>query len=887
MGQVIKLSDHIETKTLKKELNELSGAIDDLAKKFVGIIDATKNLQAETAKGNTTQSETVKKIKDVNKSVEELTASEKEIQKIQKQTIDIQAKISTANSKEAKELETLKKQYSDQKKGIKDVSGSYNDLDAQLKKATKDYKDLSKAQREGSEGKALQSKISGLDKELKNLDSSMGKHNRNVGNYESALEGLPGGFGAASKGAIGLGKQLWALVANPIGAIIAAIVLYLAALYKAFTSTDSGANMFAAGMEIVSAVIDVVRQRLAGVATGIVELFKGNWKESMAAFKEGFRGIGDQMTDATKAAVDYTYAIDALGDSEDNYISKRADNANKIAKLEFIVADKGEGTKKRREALDAALAMSKEESEHNKLMAEKNLQIELDYLAAKTDSRDKASAEEIKAFLLMSDEEQKNAKSSLKLVRNNNEAKFKELEELYAKSIDADTAYFEENKKLNSKKAQFEADIKAEELASEKKLADDTKAINDEKTATQKQQLDNWLKIKEQKAQEEINIETEKLLKGEITNEQYAKRIIEIQIAATEAQLKNADLSAEQRLAIETKLLGAKKSLLDIDVKQTKDAENTKIIDLKEALLGGTINQQEYDSLALQSKADFLQQQLDLVKGNAEKEKEIGEELLDVKIQQMQKEKEEREKLQGALLSTAQMAFETQNVLLETESQNLEAQYQYRLELAGDNEAAKAKVEKDFDKKRKELKTKQAQADKNAAIFNAVISGAQAVVGMMAAVPGPAGIVLGVLVGILAAVQVASIASRPIPKFYKGLKDNPKDQFGIVGDAPGGGSARELIEYPSGQMELATTKQMKFIPKGANIYTNYETEKILAGHGGVSESKLNELVSEQRETRKAISNQTIHQTIVTEKGFEYATISGTQQIKWINKYMNR
>jgi phage-related minor tail protein len=72
-------------------------------------------------------------------------------------------------------------------------------------------------------------------------------------------------------------KSLWAIVMNPIGLIIAAIVGALVALYKAFTSTDSGAKKLAQVMEVVSAVIDVVRQRIASFAKGLIEVFKGNW----------------------------------------------------------------------------------------------------------------------------------------------------------------------------------------------------------------------------------------------------------------------------------------------------------------------------------------------------------------------------------------------------------------------------------------------------------------------------------------------------------------------------------------------------------------------------------------------------------------------------------
>jgi hypothetical protein len=882
MGQVIRLSDHIETKTLKKELGELSVAIDDLAKKFVGIIDATKNLQAETAKGNTTQSETAKKIKEVNKSVEELTASEKEIQKIQKQSLDIQAKLIAGQKVESQTLEQLKQKKSEQNKQITETvklqkaeKGSIDELTIKLSQLKREYSKLSEAERNSTKGSTLLKNIQETDKSVKGLNSTMGQHQANVGNYGSAFSkvgSILGGFGIA------------------VGAVAIAT--------KVFNGVMSSTQTLADGFE------KTMIQAKEGVNFFFRAIATGDWKDFGKRFKEVMIAAGqyadtmDELGDLNrsfqveqdksagaladleiaykntalsekerlKAVKDYLAIKKDLNDKTIKYAKDEYDATVKVAAAQIGVT--AEKVKQFAEEYDKQKALLDVGKEYNKLVSDRNA-IEKQIikgnaatpLFSQVSGLDEKLVKTNKALADMSTKYQKvgvDVKQAGELqskYQSSNDAMLQKVASSASKYYIAEAAFKDENIKAQVLEAKLTEEIKGKkEKATQSIITNNTK----EKKSDDELRADQ-LKAIEFQTQEKINAAIDANNKIQGGEAELASEILRIQIESMQKQLEIANLLPEEKQAINTKLI-----LLEAQRKQSNEKTEKDRADF--------IAQVEADIAETQAQA-----RENAKAGDAEEIESFEE--------KMKKKAEIAEKYTSTINQIGQMAFETQNVLLETESQNLEQQYQYRLSLAGDNEAAKAKVEKDYDKKKKELMRKQAQADKNAAMFNALINTAQ---GITAALKlGVPGIILAVLIGILGAVQIASIASRPIPQFYKGLKDNPKDQFGIVGDAPGGGSARELIEYPSGQMELATTKQMKFIPKGANIYTNYETEKMLAGHGGVSESKLNEIVNEQRATRQAISNQTIHQTIVTEKGFEYATISGTQQIKWINKYMNR
>lgn len=100
-----------------------------------------------------------------------------------------------------------------------------------------------------------------------------------------------------------------------------------------------------------------------------------------------------------------------------------------------------------------------------------------------------------------------------------------------------------------------------------------------------------------------------------------------------------------------------------------------------------------------------------------------------------------------------------------------------------------------YDRELKEINQKQAQANKDAAIFQATISTAQAVVNALGSFPfSPANIALAAAIGAAGAAQIAAIASQPLPQFAEGgwvdadgkLVGRSHAQGGIKLEAEGG-----------------------------------------------------------------------------------------------------
>jgi TP901 family phage tail tape measure protein len=112
-----------------------------------------------------------------------------------------------------------------------------------------------------------------------------------------------------------------------------------------------------------------------------------------------------------------------------------------------------------------------------------------------------------------------------------------------------------------------------------------------------------------------------------------------------------------------------------------------------------------------------------------------------------------------------------------------------------------------YDQKLKEINRKKAQSAKDAAIFAAVISTAQAIVGALSAQPWSyANIAFAALMGVAGAAQIAAIASAPLPEFAEGTKKAPAG-FKWVGER-----GRELI-YDEGGSAIITHSESNVLHK--------------------------------------------------------------------------
>jgi hypothetical protein len=113
-------------------------------------------------------------------------------------------------------------------------------------------------------------------------------------------------------------------------------------------------------------------------------------------------------------------------------------------------------------------------------------------------------------------------------------------------------------------------------------------------------------------------------------------------------------------------------------------------------------------------------------------------------------------------------------------------------------------------------KNRQAQQEKSAAIFKAILAIPSAYLQGLS----QGGPILGGIYAAIAAAQAAIIISKPVPKFFKGKKDRYEGP-GIVGDM-----GSELVER-DGRMFLYTKPTQTYLNAKDKVYTASETRQML------------------------------------------------------------
>lgn len=342
--------------------------------------------------------ETQKKIDDVRASTAELKQEQRELKSEISKTgqataeqgqrmAEVTAQI-VENTANLKQLTAEEKMYTAQlnlaTQNDRKFGDSLIEMSTQLAQLKQEYRGLSAAQRESAEGKQLQQSIAGLDKALKDADATLGDHQRNVGNYQSALLGLNGNVGKVAQmfqGGFKAGIQTAAtsvkgfsktLLATPVGWIAAAIgvlVAVIAKLRDGFRNNDEANTKLSASLAKFRPILDGITKVFSALA-GVVAKVAG----AVADFAADLIGkVSPSFKEASDAASDYEYRMDALEEKERQYTVASSERAVEIAKLkkeersnEQLTAEQREEMLKKVEELEL-----KDLSERKRILKEK------------------------------------------------------------------------------------------------------------------------------------------------------------------------------------------------------------------------------------------------------------------------------------------------------------------------------------------------------------------------------------------------------------------------------------------------------------------------------------------------------------------------------------
>lgn len=195
--------------------------------------------------------------------------------------------------------------------------------------------------------KKLQAAEEDLAKSQKQLDEI---NNKNAGSFNKIKEGissLPGATGAAGKGVEGLNTQFKALLANPIGLVITAIVLALTLLYKAFTNTFEGAQKVEQVFAGVKAAAQALFDNIGHLASALVKFFTFDFSGAVDEIK----GVVDAASNAYSAMAKLTKQAQDLHKEQLANDLDQAERQKKLAILREQAEDDSVPIAKRKAAL--------------------------------------------------------------------------------------------------------------------------------------------------------------------------------------------------------------------------------------------------------------------------------------------------------------------------------------------------------------------------------------------------------------------------------------------------------------------------------------------------------------------------------------------------------
>jgi hypothetical protein len=457
-------------------------------------------------------------------------------------------------------------------------------------KTTQDVNNLNTSMKQaGNSAEEMNTKLSGSE----TVSKGIGMVGDAVGKLNPAL-------GGAIKGADGLIMKMWQMVANPVGAILAAIVVTLKFLYEAFESSVAGGKELKAIFASVSAVGAQVKDAIFGLGRALINTIDA----AIKFIKLDFKGAAESMKKANKEA---TESYKQLGNAVDGTTAKiiynltKQQQANdKAKKMQAVVqsetnkllvksretlTDETASIKEKRKALEEVTKAEIASSKEKERIALKDLQIAKVRAKAMGGEEEKKAKAELRELEIAYNEAQtENAMTGIKLNKQRKMLNRQEAEEGKAAAEEA-------KQRLKERTEAAQQALKTQQ--------EDEKAAIDEKLKTSK------LSFAEQR---KLVSEDNKL--AEKDKKDFLKRINEEERKAIEDH-KKAIVDLEGKYKTELENLNAKTDQQKLDLQKKRELEEINRI---------TSNEEERANLLIQFNEKYQILQADLDAKNKEKE---------------------------------------------------------------------------------------------------------------------------------------------------------------------------------------------------------------------------------------------------------------------------
>lgn len=274
-----------------------------------------------------------KALADVTKRIDELNAKRKETK--------------TLTADEEQELKRLQREQKNLTTVIGSQKGSYDQLSAAYSRNKSVLNAMSNEQRYNTEeGKKLEAETKALYAQMNEMQKATGKYTLQVGNYRIALNDLKGTIKETATGFLDMAK---AVIANPIGAIIAAVAGAFMLMKKALESSVAGQEKLARITGTLKGALNGLVEVLVQAGELLFSLFTGDWKgvaKNAKDIKDAFLNIGNVASATGKIEE----AEQKLRKAMSDWSRERSDLEKRRSELEVIAKDTMADSNKRLKA---------------------------------------------------------------------------------------------------------------------------------------------------------------------------------------------------------------------------------------------------------------------------------------------------------------------------------------------------------------------------------------------------------------------------------------------------------------------------------------------------------------------------------------------------------
>ena len=386
-----------EVKEGTVNFNEYNAAMADIKVKMAEAKDGIRVLEKEARNNLKTQKENEGSLKSLRAELSNATKQYDELSRAEREGAkgkELQEHINavTLELKEAEaETQRFYRNVGNYENSVKDALSS---LREQVQKANQEYEKLVKTEGEHSEAaKKAKKSVDELQMTLEFAEENSDDLNASVMGFVTAgnpwamtalnmvkqLGSVKAAFGVAANGAVMLGKQLMALMANPIVAFLALVATAISVLVKGIQSSETNMNRWQVAMAPIGRLLNSITQGLQTACGWILSFVEAggkmlNWVsemcEELPVLGKYFKEYNDRNREAIELAKE-KIEIEKQGRKDE---VQNAKDQLEIAQMRQQAKDKEKFTAEERlKFVQRANELEEQQAKRNVELAERKL----------------------------------------------------------------------------------------------------------------------------------------------------------------------------------------------------------------------------------------------------------------------------------------------------------------------------------------------------------------------------------------------------------------------------------------------------------------------------------------------------------------------------------